>query len=61
MIIIIVTAVKTSNLTTINTFTRQHIYRQTITMEMKTRIVQGGVCCPSHLAGTYVGQFRSQK
>jgi hypothetical protein len=37
------------------------VHRQTITMEIKNRTVQSGVCYPSRLAGMNGGQFRSQK
>jgi hypothetical protein len=45
----------------VNTFTQQRVYRQTVTIEMKNRIVQGDVCYPSRLAGIKGGQYRSQK
>jgi hypothetical protein len=47
--------------TIVNTFTRQRVHRQTVTAEMKTRTVQGGVCYPNHLAGINGSQFRSKK
>jgi hypothetical protein len=47
--------------TTVNAFTWQRVHRQTVTMEMKNRNLQGGVCYLSRLVGIKGGQLSSQK
>jgi hypothetical protein len=39
----------------------KRVYRQTVTMEMKTTTIQGGDSYPSRLADINGGRFRSQK